>query len=261
MSSSIRDELRHRPAWALLWAGRSHLAQTDARAAAGMHWELMLLAVAIGVGLAFLWSGAWALFGDGFSGLLLAPATAVLVVMVLGVYRHATMSLGGLLSRRSPAGLGVSVVVVTLLTCLLGLRSWHADWPTHLPAAIQWLRPDPHFRVLVLMPVWGMWSMMAVCLFAPVTRRTELAVVELVRRVGAGFVAFWMVVLVLGSSWWFSFLPAPFNGVPVSITPIIVGIVAGLWFCHRTGGLTRRALLATNLLTQMAFAFAYEACL
>ena len=261
MATSRTQGFFRRPAWALLWAGRSHLAQTDARATTWMHWELMGLGLTIGVGLALLWSGAWALFGDGFSALPLAPATAALVVMTLGVYRRAVVALGSLLSRRSPPALGVSVVVVTLLACLLGLRSWHSDWPTDFPVAVQWMRPIPLFRALVMAPLWGMWSMLAVCLFAPVTRRTELAVSQLVGRVGAGFVAFWMVLLVLLNSWWFGFLDAVFNGVAISLTPIIAGLAAGQWFCYRTGGVTRKALLATNLLAQLAFAFAYQASL
>ena len=131
-------------------------------------------------------------------------------------------------------------------------------YEVQLHPALQWLRPEYDvYRVLLLMPVWGGWSMLNLGLFCRANQATEPAVRALGGGCGPVRVAVCMAVMLAATTFYFDFLFWP--QLCVSGSAILAAIFGGRLICRFGGGLRRDSLLATNLLTQLAFLLAYLA--
>ena len=238
-SASVRDEPpgRFRRAWA----------------------QLMLISLLWGVFLAWLWGTALTVF-DFFSGIPLIPAAAVVAATALWVFRRSLLAWSRCLGGADPRvqDLVATVTVVTLALVLLGLkRSSDTDVVRWLPLAWRWVFPMVVQRVLILAPLWGAWGMLVTCQFCKPTDDTEAPVAAFAKGCTPPAAAVAMVLPLAGTLMYLYFL-----GWWRLMVPGVTGlgaILGGVLLCRATGGLTRRALLANNLLTQLLFLLAYLA--
>jgi hypothetical protein len=248
-----------RPSYMILTAGEAELASEPPRRFRNCWLGLMVLSAAWGVFQAGLWSAASSLFeGSGRAGIPLMPAAAVVAAMALGLYRQPLLSLADVLAgrRRRARGLACAAVLVLLAMAFLDLQGRRYDWGS-LPSGWQWLRPPGVYRPLVLAPVWGAWAMLIVGQFSRPTRQTEPAVAAMVRGCGPVAAALCMAPPLAGSLYYFNYLS--WWQPSVSAAAVLAAIVGGVVLCRLSGALTRRALLAGNLLTQIVFFLAYLA--
>ncbi len=242
----------------LLTASDDLLAQQPPRRFRHAWWGVLALSLAWGAALACLWAVMWAAFSHGYTGLPLIPALSIVAAMTLWLYRPATLSLADALAGRADRSLGVCLIVVSFLVAAVGLRHWAVDRPSYLWGWLQWLMPYPKFRVIVLAPVWGAWSMLVTCRFRRPSTDTAPAVRALAEGAGPLITTVSMGAIMAATLWWLSFLPWTVLLIPA--VTIVTAVVGGLLLCRRAGGLRRSALLANNLLTQFAFWMAYMAC-
>jgi hypothetical protein len=91
--------------------------------------------------------------------------------------------------------------------------------------------------------------------FCRPSARTEPAVAALARGCGAMTTTAVLAVLVAVTVTYFNHLPLTQLGI--SATAIVTAAAGGVLLCRRWGGLCRSALLASNMLTQIAFLLAY----
>ena len=248
--------LIHRPGYMLLTASRERLAAEPPHLFARAWLGLMLVSLGWGVAAACIYGMTWAVFDD-YTGVPLMPVAALLAVTVLWPYRRAVVALARTFCGKDGAepALGISVVVVVLALAMMGLVSRRPDWPSYLPRFLQWI-PRTMFRVLILGPLWGAWAMLIVPQFCRPRQRTEPFLAEMIRNCGPLTAAACMALPLAATlfafrvfGWWYLTIPA---------ATILGAIVGGILLC-RSGGPTRDALLADNLLTQLVFILAYLA--
>jgi len=221
--------------------------------------QLMLISLLWGVFLSWLWAAAWALFGD-YYGMPLMHVAAVVAATTLWVFRRSLLAWSRCIGGADPRAqhLVTTVAVVLLMLTLLGMkRSSDTDVVRWLPSAWRWVFPMVVQRVLILAPLWGAWGMLVTCQFCKPTDDTEAVVAAFAKGCTAPVAAVAMVLPLAGTlmylyflNWWRLMVP----GVTV-----LGAIAGGVLLCRATGGITRRALLANNILTQLLFLLAYLA--
>ena len=249
--SSAYRWLVNRPSYLLLTADEDRLAARRPGAFARSGPGLMVGAVLWGSGLAWLWGAAWRLYGDIGTSELAMPAMVTAVVLVLWPMRRAAGALVKIAFGRNPSvrAVGAAAVVVVLFVAFYRLRAdWsRAEWS--LWPVLAWTRPQCKiYRVLVLMPVWGAWSMLATCQFRRPSAATEPAVAALARGCGAAQAAVWMAAVLAMTIGYYGYLG---QGAQLMIpaATIAAAIGGGLVLAYAAGGLCRKALLAVNVLT------------
>lgn len=254
MLTSAFGWLRHRPAYMLLTAGEEDLAAQNAARFEGAWLELMVLSLLWGVATVGLWGLGWKVVRN-YSGILFVPAVMVAVPMLLWMYRRALLALAARLGGADPAERAVfgSVIAIVITLFLLDLNRWEQDWPSYLPQALQWIWPMPLYRVLILSPLWGAWSMLITCQFRRSNDCTEPAVKAFAHGCGAIAAVFSVALPLAGTLLYFHFLGE--WRLAVAGVPAVVAVAGGLVLCRN--GLRRGPLLASNLLTQIAFLAAY----
>ena len=222
---------------------------------------LSLLGVSLAWGFASiaLWATAWKLFGD-ISALLVMPSLAVTAFAVLGparlmFYSFARRLGGRRVVLRSLAG---AILACAIGCSFLAIRPETYTPEKHLPALLAWLRPaHKMYRVMLLMPLWGAWAMLILPQFRKPDDRTEPSVVALAKGFGPLSAAACMGAILAITILYFGFMP--WTQLTISLAAVVAAIGGGLTFCALEGGLNRRALLSTNLLTQIVFILAYVA--
>ena len=220
--------------------------------------ELMLLALGWAICSIGVWSGAWTLFRD--YGMIIVPALATLCLLVLWPLRRSLVTLAELLggNNATARAMTAALLVVVLALCLVRVNAEVVYFKLQLPGASFWLWPDwKHYRALLLMPLWGGWSMMVLGQFCKPGEQTEPAVAAFARGCGAAVAAVCMGLLLAGSIVYFSYLP--WTQLSISGTAVLTAIVGGAVVAKACGGLKRKVLLTTNFLTQMAFLLSYLA--
>jgi len=245
-----------RPSYMLLAANDDRLAGRPPRRSRFAWCGVLGLSLAWGAALAGLWAAMAAVFGEAYTGLPLIPALSVVLAMTLWLYRCAVLSLAEALVGTANRPLGVCVVVVSLLVAAVGVGRWTSP-SLYLPVWLQWMQPYPRYRVIILAPVWGAWSMLVTCQFRKPSADTEPAVVSLAKGAGPISTTVSMGALMAWTLWWFSFLP--WLRLLVPAVTVVAAIVGGSLLCRRAGGLRRSALLANNVLTQFVFWMSYLA--
>jgi hypothetical protein len=225
--------------------------------------QLMVVSLLWGVFLAWLWGTAWTVFGDYF-GLPLMHVAAVVSVTALWLFRRSLLALGRCLGGRDPRvqNLVGTVALLVLALALLGLRkSYDRDALAWLPPMWQWACPMLVQRVLILAPLWGAWAMLIACQFCKPADDAARGVIAFAEGCSAPAAALSVVLPLCGTVLYLHFLRNYVNWwrLIVPTVTVAVAIAAGVLLCRRTGGLTRRALLASNFLTQLAFILVYLA--
>jgi hypothetical protein len=246
--------LAQRPAYMMLTAGDEELARQPPRRFAHAWVGMMLLSLVWGLATVQVWSLTWGVFGD-YSGIPLMPAAAVLSVYALWLYRHSILALAGvILTRQGHQVLATGTILVALSLILLGLKSLNPDYPTDLPPAWQWIRPRTMYRALSLAPLWGGWAMLVACQFSKPAESAPPAVAAF--AAGCTPLAACVVLAAVLSATIVYFGYLPWRPLSISAVAMVVAAAAGPAVSKRRGGLDRNALLATNLLTQLAFLLA-----
>jgi len=208
-------------------------------------WSLLSLAI---------WGTAWKLFGET-SGRVM-PAVSVAVVFVLWPYRMAIS--GGLRivlpqdqTWRAVAGSALLVVLTMALVSLK--RDWRHD--PYLPAWLAWIRPwEKMHRTILLMPLWGAWAMFVTPQFCRKGQAGCPATVAFVRGCSPVSAAATMGLLIALTITYYNYLG--WWQLPISAVAASSAVLSGLVFAGLSGGPTRRALLAANVATQIAFLLA-----
>ncbi|MFA6133739.1 MAG: hypothetical protein WC869_06955 [Phycisphaerae bacterium] len=257
LGKALTRWLAHRPAVLLLTAGDEALASQPAPRFAAAWLELMIVSVLWGGMSMQLWSWTWGLFGD-YSGIPLMPVAVVLAIGMLLVYRRAVAALAEALGGSGPGqAVATSVILLVLALALLGLKCWDPDWPQYWPRVWWWVRPQTMFRPLLLAPIWGGWAMLVTCQFRKPSQATEPAVAAFARGCSPLATTLSLAAVLSATIMYFNHWPWTQLGIPA--TAMLTAVGGGLALGARQGALTRKVLLANNLLTQIAFFLAYLA--
>jgi hypothetical protein len=131
----------------------------------------------------------------------------------------------------------------------------YPDWPTQLPPAWAWLWPKAIHRVLLLTPLWGSWSMLALGLFPRPRADADACTLQFAGSIGPLAAAAYLLAPLGGSVVYLNFL-YPWHFVPPAAA-LLGALGAGTLLVRLAGSLDRSALLATNVLTQLAFLAGY----
>jgi len=248
-------------AWLLVAGSGDRVARHDGSDSRGMWFWLGVIGWTWGLALAGVWALAVIVFqGNAGHNLPLMPVAMVTVAAALGPFRRTLFAPGQVWGERSsPAaqGAAAAVAVTVLVLGLLQIVPLGYREPVSLPAALAWVRPLEEYRVLILMPAWGAWAMMIPGHFC----RPAAGAPQLVKRFGkrqpVAATAMWMAAALAGTLWYLSFL-GRCVALPAAAA-LVVGSAGGIVLCRLRGGVCRAALLAGNLLTQLAFLLGYLA--
>lgn len=257
--TSVLRWLGRRPAYVLLSASAEELAQEPPSRFRHAWLGLTGLSLVWGLCLVGVWAIAWDLFRD--YELLLMPSLATLAFFILGPFRLALLAMLEVLTgRQGPLRAVVApLLVVGLAMCFLSLRQDAYRSEYAMPAMLAWLRPvDKMYRVLVLMPLWGAWTMLILPHFCRPGPGTEPPLAAMARGCGPMAAAAALVLPLAGSIFYFHYLGWGAQ-VKISAWAVMAALVGGVICCRASKGLCRQALLASNLLTQVIFLLAFLA--
>ena len=247
--------LVNRPSYMLLTAGAERLAAQPPHRFARAWVGLMLLSLGCALALVAAASWSWLLFQD--FGRLIMPSLAATAVFVLWPFRRGMVALAETIAGddSTARALTASVLVLALMMCLLRISPVnHHEYS--LRGWLIWLRPENEFfRLLLLMPLWGGWEMLIAVQLGKIGDVTEPAVAAFARGCGPVPMVLSLAAVLAITIQYFNFLP--WAQVSISAAAIVAAAVGGAALCRRSGGLTRRALLAGNVLTQFVFLLAY----
>jgi len=216
------------------------------------------LSLAWGVVSIWLWSLAWWLFGEPTGRLM--PAAVLTTAALLGPPRRCVTAALHLLGGRDATSraLAAAVAAVVLAAGLASLQPDYYRQDAHLHWAVAWIRPWVKLhRVLLLMPLWGAWSMLITPQFVRPREGSDPVAAAFARGCSPLIATAVMGLLLALTVTYLNFLPWEQWGVSAAI--ILSAIAAGLLCCRAEGGLTRRALLAGNAVTQLAVLLSYLA--
>jgi hypothetical protein len=254
-----------RPSYMLLTAGESRLAAAEPSRFVFAWFGLALQSVVWGVVLVCAWNLSWGLFGDVpvariaalTPSLQVMPALAAAAVFVLWPFRRAAASCAQTLGG-ADVGVRATVAAIQVVLLTIGLIAMKSRqvYEGQEPPQFLGVRPElDACRALMLMPLWGVWGVLITSQFCKACSDTEGPVAAFARGCGPATASF-CVALPLGATWYcFQFL-GMWQHWAMSISAGVAAVAAGAIFCRLGGGLSRRALLATSMMTQLAFMLA-----
>ncbi len=246
--------LTERPSYMFLTAGDERLEAQDPARFTYAWIGLMGLALLTGLTLIGLWSVVWRLFHDWDR--LSRPAGITAIFILTWPMRMALASIGPAFRLRSR---GNQFALAAAAAALIGVgfmslaERYPSGYEYTMFSWIAWIRPELSiFRVLLLMPIWGAWSMLIAGQFQPPNAATDAATRRFVRGCGPLAAAACMAMPLAGTIIYFHYMGV-FGQVAVTVGTLIAAIASGPILCAIGGGLTRRALLAASLVTQIVF--------
>ena len=246
--------LTDRPSYMFLTAGDERLGAQKPDRFTYVWLGLMGVSVLAGLVLVGVWSVAWQVFRDWDR--LSRPAAVTAIVLLVWPLRRALVSLGPAMRFRDRAN-QTAVAVAGAVLIGVGFMSLVERYPCAyeyaMPGWTAWIRPDLSiFRVLLLMPVWGAWSMLIAVQFRRPCAETDPVTRRFARGCGPLAAVACMAPPLAGTIVYFHYMGMTEQLV---ITGLTVGtaIVAGPILCRISGGMTRQALLAGNVITQIVF--------
>jgi len=241
------------------------------------HW-FILLGLMIGLLYTGVYRAVWRQFGEVRS-LPLMPATAVwlLDAALLGTLLY--LGAAGTLARFvDPSLLGNGAVgekptrypieVLILVTLLLlklmllvaipqGISGWPAadDWRSHF----NWVYARPHYRPLILAPMWGRWAMLLVGSIGRLRDRSDIQLTRFCGSLSATLVLLWMVPVTVLTAIYCGRLGRWMFGCIIACIVLAGTYLYAVIAAHRQGGQTRDSILGAGLLGELIFLVAYEA--
>lgn len=222
-------------------------------------WGVLLLSVGWGLAAVGLWHGAYELFGRP-SGDYTLMGLVVTAVMLLWPFRQAAKALSEFIAGKDlTVRMIASAVLVVTVTTALGVA--RPDWfrqEIYLAPWIRWLRPESKIdRVLLLMPLWGAWSMIILVHFRRPDPQLFPAGEAIRRSIGPLRSAIIMGLLMAVTIGYFAYLP--WTQLSISLSAALAGVGGGLLLVGRRGRCDRQVLLASNLITQLVVLLAFLA--
>jgi len=218
---------------------------------------LMGLAILTGLGLVGIWGLAWRICRD--YGILSRPAAVAAVGLLAWPMRKAVVSAGGVLGirgRTNQTSLAVALAVVVGVGFVSLVDREPKSYEYAMPYWLACIRPERSiFRVLLLMPVWGAWSMLIAIQFCRPDGATDSVTRRFARGCGPLAAAACLAPPLAGTIVYFHYL-GPAAQAGISAVTVATAIASGPILCRLARGLTRDALLTGNLLTQLAFLMA-----
>jgi len=231
---------------------------------------MMGLSVLTGIMLIGVWSVVWQMFQD--YDRLSRPAGVTAIVVLVWPLRRPLASIGPALRIRQKAN---QVAMAGVVAALVGVGFMSLvdrfpyeypmfDWIDKYPMFdwidkyamegwIAWIRPELSiFRVLLLMPVWGAWSMLIAVQFRRPDGITDPVTRRFANGCGPLAAAACMVLPLAGTILFFHYMGMVGQLVITGAT-IVTAIASGPILCRIGGGMTRGALLAGNMITQVVF--------
>ncbi len=230
------------------------------------HW-LVPIGVVIGVCYAAIFGGVWGLYGEYF-GLRLLPAAVLLVADVLffgnRMIRGACAiadDIGGASGEVSrgvrPAVLLLVLWLLVKFALLLALpkgQSWTpGDWRRHL----MFLYPQPVMRPLIVMAIWGRWSILLALSLGRPRPGEPPGLVAMMTTARLGVVLGWLIPTILFTITYCGGTRNAAAGMLVSGITLAIAYVAGVLCSWRQGGQTVASVHAAGAVGEMAFLFAY----
>lgn len=253
------SKLTSSPAWMIMMADDDKLRAQPPERFNRVWIGLVIFALAWGLLSIGLWNLAGWLFGWP-GGMYFMQALMVVVVMLLGPYRRPAESLINVLAgpNHTSRSLFSVILVLGLVTSLTVLRpDWYRQEQA-LPGWLLWIRPESKIdRVLLLMPLWGTWSMLILPHFRRGNSEENPTIAAMARSCGPLTAAILMGLLIGTAIGYFAYMP--WTQLSISAAGVAAAIGGGLFLTHRTGQMNRNVLLATNLLTQLAILVAFLA--
>ncbi|MBN1942115.1 MAG: hypothetical protein JW849_02360 [Phycisphaerae bacterium] len=219
---------------------------------------LLLIGFLWGLASIGLWQGGRWLFGPS-TGLCFLPSLLVAAGVLLGMYRRGAAALVRVLCGDQAVGCALTACFLALLWAggLVELRPGYYLQEQALPNWLAWVRPESKIdRVLLLMPLWGAWSM----LILPQFHRpgaSDAALQAVARGGGPLTAALVMGALLACTIGYFAYLP--WTQLTIPAAAILAAVGGGQLLVKRNGAMDRNVLLATNLLTQLALLLAAAA--
>ncbi|MFB3891684.1 MAG: hypothetical protein ACE15C_06625 [Phycisphaerae bacterium] len=238
-----------RPSYMLLTAGDERLAAAPPRRFAWAWVGLVVQAIAWGYAFNVVWDWTQQHLSSDRFGSNLVQVAAVVATMGVWPFRRSIASLAEAAAGNGAAAQAVlgAVLVSSLLAGLLAANS-EFQYDYFYPG-------NGCARTILLMPPWGAWAILITCQFCRPRESTEPAIVAFARGCGpiaatltmaVPWVLTWVYMKYLG--WWYMMMPA---------SAIATAIGGGAILCRKCGGLSRRTLLAVNMLVQFAVLVAY----
>ena len=249
--------LTERPSYMFLTASDDRLEAQDPGRFTDAWLGLMGLALLTGLTLIGLWSVVWRLFHDWDR--LSRPAGITAIFVLAWPMRMALASIGPAFRLRS-RGNQFALAAAAAALVGVGFMSLAERYPSAYEYAmpdwiawIVWVRPELSiFRVLLLMPIWGAWSMLIAGQFRPPNGITDAATRRFIRGCGPLAAAACMAIPMAGTIVYFHYMGVV-GQVAVTAGTVLTAIASGPILCAIGGGLTRQALLAASLITQIVF--------
>jgi len=250
--------LARRPGYLFLTARDESVARHEASRFSRAWIGLAAGAIVWGLLLVYVWSLGWWVYG-GYSSPLIMPSAAALAYFALWPYREALAALADLGAGEDkpvrPLLLAVSVAFLGLCFMQFSPGPYIIEYP-RLPWWMNWIRPGAALnRVLFLMPVWGGWSMLITPQFCRPSAATEPQTAAFAKGCSPLAAAACLLPPLAATIFYFQYLGLRAQ-IVISAAGALGAILAGLTCCWRSGGLRRPALLAANVLTQIAFLLA-----
>lgn len=209
--------------------------------------------------LAIAWEVAWRVLPRGWymnTSLPFMPTIVVVALMMLTPLRRPITALARVLVEGGSTDRGLFTAAIAAIVALgvLGLGPWRRE-STWLPMWLAWVRPLEESPVLLLMPMWGAWAMMAVTHFCPIAPSAIPLAASYAKRQPVAATAVWMAIPLAGTLWELNFLWG-FVAIPAAMA-LISGSVVSVILCRRAGGVRLATLRACNAMTQLAFLGGY----
>lgn len=238
----------------------------------------VLLGLVIGLVYAGVYRVAWRQFGEVRS-LPLVPAVAVWLLDVSLVaslfYLGAARTIGRMIAPQSSVSVGadnqsnrypieilVLLILVVLKLMLLmaipqGISGWPGpgDWRSYF----NWVYARPHYRPLILAPIWGRWAMLLVGSIGRLHERSDEGLSRFCGVLSAGLVLMLMVPVTVLTSIYCGRLGRWMFGCIIACIVLAGTYLYGVLAARRQGGQTRDSILGAGLIGELIFLIAYEA--
>jgi len=261
-----------------LSASPARVDRADAKEFARLSGPLVFVSALWGLITIWLWQLLLALTWQRLLNLVV-PAAVTAGVTGLVFYRQATLSLLAtpILGKRLPRWARIpSLLILTVGVGFMfnyGVRYWDSDQINNLPASLQWLWPEPLYRVMFLSNLWGAWAILVLVQFhrgsvvSPAIQcdanatdhatppDAEPATREFAATAHPLWAGLFLVVPLALSLVHLGFLH-PRHFVP-PLAAVVAALGLGSLLIRLHGGLCRKALLAANFVTQGVFWLAY----
>lgn len=238
-------------------------------------------ALVVGLLLCGAFAGSWKLFGDIYfaewTRLRIIPP--MVMVLVLCVLEFKQLLGVGITAERIVLGtpntgistndavrqvtfVGVVAVVLTILvkfSLLLAMPDHLPWWPDDWRHVFNPLYPAMHYRVLILLALWGKAGLLVAASTGSQSPNIAVRDSELRRRIGIAELVFNLVLVVTVTTVYFSSVNGRSLGLIVALVIFVVVYLASMFVSRYQGGHDHFSMLACAELGQIALLLGYHA--